>query len=160
MDFRPGLYPQMKALEDRLMEQARQCVRDYGYKESLCFPLIENFWFNVNGKHHTNMVHTHDNTFIAGVFYLKAYPGQGKITLFKEYSQDYVIASQAPIEQYKHISASAISFDPVTSRLILFPGALPHGVGANTTDEDRISVSFNIKMIRNDDERIRIQVIE
>jgi hypothetical protein len=35
----------------------------------------------------------------------------------------------------------------------MFPGFLPHGVERNELDEDRISISFNIKLIRIDDER-------
>jgi len=39
--------------------------------------------------------------------------------------------------------------------LIMFPGWLPHGVSANELDEDRVSLSFNVKIIRTDDERYR-----
>lgn len=153
MDFRPGVYPEMKVLEDKVMAQAQQCIRDYGYREDLCFVALENFWFNINAKNNSNMVHIHDNSFVSGAFYLKAQPNQGKITFYKDYYQDYVTASQAVIDRYTPISASAISFDPITAKLVMFPGSLPHGVGRNEIDEERISVSFNIKLIRTDDER-------
>jgi uncharacterized protein (TIGR02466 family) len=153
MDFRPGKYPEMKELEDKIQEQAEQCVRDYGYRPDSGFVVIENFWFNINKKYNTNMVHIHDNSFVSGAFYLKARPGQGKITFYKSFSQDYIVASTAPVDRYTAISASAISFDPVTSRLVMFPGYLPHGVGVNELDEDRISISFNVKFIRTDDDR-------
>ena len=152
-DFRPGLYPEMKPLEDRILAQAQQCIRDYGYDERFCFPVIENFWFNVNNKFNTNMVHIHDNTFIAGAFYLKAYSGQGKITFYKDFYHDYVTASQSQIGRYTPLSASAMSFEPRTGKLMLFPGSLPHGVGVNQTDDERISTSFNVKLVRTDDER-------
>ena len=153
MDFRSGKYPEMKELEDKITNQANQCVRDYGYAENSGFVVLENFWFNINVKNNTNMVHIHDSSLISGVFYIKAKPGQGKITFYKSFSQDHVIASVAPITNYTSISAAAISFDPMTRKLIMFPGSLPHGVGRNELDEDRISISFNVKYIRTDDER-------
>jgi uncharacterized protein (TIGR02466 family) len=154
-DFRAGTYPEMKQLEDRILEQAEQCVRDFGYREDLCFVDIENFWFNINHKNHTNAVHTHDNSFISGVFYLKARHGHGNINFYKSYGQDFIVASQATIGQFTSLSASAMSFVPESQKLIMFPGWLPHGVERNELDEDRISISFNVKIIRTDDDRYR-----
>jgi uncharacterized protein (TIGR02466 family) len=152
-DFRPGIYAEMKILEDAILEQAKHCVRDFGFNEEFCFPIIENFWFNVNRKYNTNMVHIHDASFVSGVYYLQAKPGQGKITMYKNSMQDFCTVSSAPISRFTAISASAISYEPLTRRLIIFPGWLPHGVSVNTLDEDRISVSFNVKLIRTDDAR-------
>jgi uncharacterized protein (TIGR02466 family) len=152
-DFRPGVYVETKFLEEKLQAQAEQCVRDYGYYETACHVVIENFWFNINTQNNSNMVHIHDNSFLSGVFYVKATPDQGSITVYKNYALDYIVSSQAPIQQYTNVSASAISYVPNTGKLILFPGMLPHGVGYNPTTNDRISLAFNIKLIRTDDER-------
>lgn len=152
-DFRPGTYPELERLEQKLMEQAHNCIRDFGYNESVCFPLMENLWININRKGNTNSVHIHDNSFVSGAYYVKARPDQGKIIFYKSYNQDYIISSLAPIVGHTPASASAIAFAPETSKLIMFPGWLPHGVERNDTDEDRISISFNIKLIRTDDDR-------
>ncbi len=154
-DFRPNTHPEMKVLEDLIMEQAHRSIHDYGYNPNTCFPVIENYWFNINKKGNGNAVHIHDNSFLSGSLYLKAYPGQGKITFYKSYAQDYIVASQAVLENYTTISASAISYEPNTGKVVMFPGYLPHGVGFNPTDDDRISVAFNVKLIRTDDERYR-----
>jgi ectoine hydroxylase-related dioxygenase (phytanoyl-CoA dioxygenase family) len=69
--------------------------------------------------------------------------------------QDFIIASAAPMQNYTPISAAAIAYEPQSSKLILFPGWLPHGVERNTTEEDRVSVSFNVKLVRTDDERLQ-----
>lgn len=156
-DFRPGTYPEMQQLEDKIIEQAHNSLRDYGYSEQFSIITIENFWFNINRKGNSNAVHIHDNSFLSGCFYLKATPNQGNITFYKNHAMDYIVASQAVIERYTPISASAIAFDPQTGKLVMFPGYLPHGVGHNPTNEDRISVAFNIKLFRTDDERYRIQ---
>jgi uncharacterized protein (TIGR02466 family) len=152
-DFRPGTHPEMVVLESKIKAQAENAVRDFGYREDLCFILMENFWININERGHTNSVHTHDNSFVSGAYYIKASEGQGNITFYKSYSQDFIIASQAVVDRYTPISASAITFKPKTGKLIMFPGWLPHGVERNESDENRISISFNIKLIRTDDER-------
>jgi uncharacterized protein (TIGR02466 family) len=152
-DFRPGVYPEMKQLEDKIQVQAEQCVRDYGYNESVCHLIIENFWFNINSQNNSNMVHIHDNSFLSGTFYVKATPDQGSITFYKNHALDYIVTSQAPIDRYTSVSASAITYEPMTGKLLMFPGMLPHGVGYNPTTEARISLAFNIKLIRTDDER-------
>ena len=150
-DFRPNAYPVLSELVNQIIKQAEQCVRDYGYHESLCAVHIDNMWININEKNNTNSVHIHDNSFISGVYYVKARPGQGNINFYKNYHHDYIIASQAPIAQYTSISASAMSYPPITGRLMMFPGSLPHGVERNELDEDRISISFNVRLMRLDD---------
>jgi uncharacterized protein (TIGR02466 family) len=151
-DFRPGTHPALKELEEKIITQAEQCIRDYGYVENQCHVFIGNMWININGKDNTNSVHIHDNSFISGAYYVKARPGQGNINFYRDHYHDYSIASQAPIDHYTPISASAISYPPITKRLMLFPGSLPHGVERNELDEDRISISFNVRLIRKDDE--------
>ena len=41
-------------------------------------------------------------------------------------------------------TSSTWSYPPQEGRLILFPAWLSHGVRENETDEDRISISFNL----------------
>jgi len=147
-DFEAGLYPELATLESKILWQAHNCIRDYGYDENECLLGIGNMWINFNGLNNTNSVHIHDNAFVSGVFYVKAKPGQGTLNLYRCYSQDYIIASQARVATYTPISASAISYHPETGKLIMFPGHLPHGVERNELDEDRISISFNVKLMR------------
>jgi uncharacterized protein (TIGR02466 family) len=150
MDFKAGVHPELKQLEDKILSQAQQCVRDYGYVEEKCVVVIDNFWININGKNNSNSVHIHDSSFVSGVYYVKARDGQGNINFYKDYYQDYIIASQAPIHHYTPISASAISYPPRTGRLMFFPGSLPHGVESNQLDEERISIAFNVNLLRKD----------
>ena len=154
-DFRPDAYAEMKPLHDKIMDQVDNCIRDYGYHEVHCYPIMENFWFNINKQGNTNSVHIHDNSFISGVYYVSARPEQGNINVYKNHMQDFIIASAAPMKNYTPISASCIAYEPMSSKLILFPGWLPHGVERNKTDEDRVSVSFNVKLVRTDDERLQ-----
>lgn len=153
MDFRPDVIPELKPLEDLILEQANRCVDDYGYRKDAGFVVIENLWFNINKKGDTNSVHIHDNSFISGAFYVKAIPEQGGIVFYKDYNADYIVASRAPIETHTAISASGIRYEAEKGKILIFPGNLPHGVERNNTDEDRISISWNVKFYRTDDDR-------
>jgi uncharacterized protein (TIGR02466 family) len=159
-DFRPGVHPELAILENKISLQTEQCVLDFGYDPQSCFTVLENLWINVNRRFHSNSVHIHDNSFMSGAFYLKAAPGQGNINFYKSYSQDYAIASAARIAHYTSINNGAITFPPETGKLIMFPGWLPHGVEENESDSDRISISFNTKIIRTDDEYYRTAYTE
>ena len=88
-DFRPDVYAEMKPLYDMIMTQVDNCIRDYGYHEEYCYPIMENFWFNINKQGNTNSVHIHDNSFISGVYYLSAKPGQGNINVYNNNGSDW-----------------------------------------------------------------------
>jgi uncharacterized protein (TIGR02466 family) len=147
-DFESDRHPELADLVKKILNQAENCIRDYGYDEDECMLAMGNMWANINGENHTNSVHIHDNAFLSGAFYVKAEPGQGPINFYKSYSQDYIVASQARVKHYTPISASAMSFHPKVGKLIMFPGYLPHGVERNGTNSDRISISFNVKLMR------------
>ena len=50
------------------------------------------------------------------------------------------------------IRDSDYSYEAVEGGLMLFPAHLEHKVLENKSDEDRISVSFNLNLINNDTE--------
>jgi len=147
-DFPPGRHLEMALLAERILANVRQIARDYGFQEDACWPVLSNFWFNVNGPGSRNSLHIHEDAFIAGAYYLQARPGQGALTLYKDIQQDYILRSQAPVSSLTPLSASAVNYEPVTGRLVLFPGWVPHGVAANPTDEERVSVSFNVRLAK------------
>lgn len=152
-DFLPGTYPELSILENKIMEQANDCLHGYGYDPKYCSLVFNNIWFNINYTYNSNSVHFHDNTFISGCFYLKATPDQGNITFYKNYAMNYIVVSQAILLGNTELSVGTISHAPNTGKLVMFPGYLPHGVGHNPSPETRISMGFNIKLIRTEDNR-------
>lgn len=141
-----GTHVEMKQLENKIIQAANQCFLDFGYREDLYVVNIDSYWFNINGKNNSNMSHIHPCSFLSGVFYLKSQPKNGNINFLKDFDKDYIVTSQATIDQYTILSASAICFEPENQKLIMFPSWLPHSVDKNELDEDRISISFNTKI--------------
>lgn len=151
-DFRPGTYPELASIEKKIIHQSHACVRDYGYNVQTSSIFLENLWINVNRRSNSNSIHTHPSSFISGVFYIKAHGDQGNITFYRDYNQDFNILSAARRDHLTQLNASAVMIVPETGKLIMFPSWLPHGVEVNQSYEDRISISFNLRIRMKDED--------
>lgn len=111
---------------------------------------LQNMWINISPKGAYNIPHVHPHSFLSGVFYIKTPKDCGRIWFIhpsdcieydwkKEYWEVFDI-SNAPI-QYLTVQPK---------RLYLFPSWLKHGVEQNKSEEDRISISFNIGINKNE----------
>ena len=110
---------------------------------------LDSMWININGKGHHNLQHNHPNSDLTGVFYIKSNGEEsGSIVFANPHSySDHTLINLLK-DKEKLFSDPKISFPPVDGRLFLFPARLSHSVMPNTTDNDRISMSFNLTFAR------------
>ena len=104
---------------------------------------ITQSWINIcspNASHHQ---HTHPNSFISGVFYIKVNSGSDKITFINEFMQKKEIKIEKGV-QFNSFNASEWSHYVRKGELILFPSNLTHYVPPVEGESDRISLSFNV----------------
>lgn len=110
------------------------------------------YWYNANPRHTYNREHTHHNSFLSGVYYIKVPANSGNIVFTRSVVEvDRMNFISFQLDQLgKDINNSRLwtqySFKPEEGMLLLFPGHLAHYVESNlTTDEDdlRVSLSFN-----------------
>ena len=90
---------------------------------------IVSMWGNISSKFHYNVIHSHGkipNT-LSGVYYLQTNKNSGCLTLHNEGNIDI-----------------SKNYYPKSGDLIIFPNSTPHSVGINLSNEDRISIAFNI----------------
>ena len=106
-----------------------------------------NGWFNVNQKGNSNQIHTHGGSFISGTYYVQAEQDQSELIFYKNFTEDFVISSAGQIDNFTAISGATCRYPPKTGRLILFPSYVPHGVMPSTSDNERISLAFNMRMV-------------
>ena len=100
-------------------------------------------WVNISPPGASNKPHFHANCHFSGVYYvsLKA-PECGSI-----YFRDPRVASRMmtyPVERGTDFTADEIRMRPEEGRMYVFPGWLEHGVEENESDQDRVSISFNV----------------
>lgn len=100
---------------------------------------VNGAWLNINPKHSYNLCHTHPQSSLSGVLYLATNKKSG----------DIVFYNPAPVEHYPTLHGipsfpSQYTFTPENGDVLIFPSYLEHCVMPNLSDEDRISIGFNI----------------
>ena len=95
---------------------------------------IKDSWVALFKKHNYAHIHSHGEADISGVYYIQT-PPKTTENVGKIFFQDDRMAQERSVE---------IPADQGV--IILFPGYLKHGVQTNTSDVERLSLSFNIKI--------------
>jgi uncharacterized protein (TIGR02466 family) len=126
-----------------LIEKIKESVSEL----SLRFKIVEdlkllNMWINVNNNGGHNKPHTHPQSFFSGVYYVK-YPKDSGDLIFihPNIYHEMFIPKVKELDEY---SSSRWAFTPRKNALIFFPSEIMHYVETNVTNEDRISIAFNI----------------
>ena len=101
------------------------------------FPITQS-WLNKTKKGMFHHVHTHSNSYISGVLYLKTIPND-KIN----FDTTDLFSVIFDIEEYNAFNSQRRWVNLNNYDLLLFPSSLAHSVSTNETEEDRISLSFN-----------------
>ena len=145
-------------VEETIGNFIRVSVREY--LESILFDVdsfnitIENYWLNVNNHGNSNLRHTHPFVDFACVYYLKAPENSGAICLVDP-SSELKMRSAFNSHVYTNISMSknfaplALFYkqEPKEGGLIIFPAHVPHEVVASESEDERMSLAFNISVL-------------
>ena len=99
---------------------------------------IVDSWVNFTGKGEYQNYHNHPLSDISGVYYYQSSLEDGDIK-FK---------SPSSALNFSMLTANNhVSHKPLVGKLLLFPSYLEHAVMVNKTDNIRISISFNIRLV-------------
>lgn len=114
----------------------------YGWKIKDVNIRIQYMWAIINKKNDFNVVHTHPNCFLSAAYYVRASKNCGRFTVESpNIARRYAYPS---IEKQNELNVDVASLDIEEGDLLIFPSYLPHKVGKNQSDEDRIVISFNV----------------
>ena len=109
---------------------------------------ITGMWSVINSKNSYNQRHFHPNCNLSAAYYVKAKEKCGKIKFFDPVDQKVM---QAPHKtKDTNFSAEAVTFTPNEGDLLIFPSYLHHSVEENKSEEERIVISFNVKVLNDD----------
>ena len=103
---------------------------------------IYNSWVNVNGRGAYNARHIHSRSYVSGVYYLRAPENCGDIIFHTPLIAKEMI--DAKYSEFSAISANKLVYPATAGRGYIFPSWIGHSVEPNNSDEDRISISFNV----------------
>ena len=106
------------------------------------------YWIMINSPNSYNAGHTHPNSHLSGVFWIKSPKNSGNLKFinpsnFKAYVElrSYVDEFYLDTNVYE-----AYVYTPIAGNMITFPSHVIHEVDNNESKQDRIAVSYNITL--------------
>ena len=109
--------------------------------------VIDNMWFNLYPPGATNESHYHINSFMSGVFFVKSPQKSGSLIFERDKKEDYIIKSFLGQDCNSSYSCSTWEYESKENLLLIFPGWINHRVSKNLSSHDRISISFNTRLV-------------
>ena len=106
-------------------------------------------WKNINEPGNFNIKHVHPEADFSGVLWIKVQENCGNIlfetpNFFEKYQELHSYTDEFALKTNSYMT---YFFYPKEGKILIFPSSLSHQVEENKSDEDRISYSFNIKLI-------------
>ena len=131
---------EFKPICDRILAVARTIAESQKYHPELGFELEA--WVNVSDPGASNAVHIHPNCHLSGVYYIQIPTNCGSI-YFRDPRLMSLMTPPAITEETV-FTANEARMLPEEGRMYVFPSWLEHGVEVNRSDQDRVSISFNV----------------
>jgi uncharacterized protein (TIGR02466 family) len=112
-------------------------------KKHVKFRMLNSWCMKLN-KNDWAVNHTHDNSFISGVLYLKTYKNSGNLILHRNKLLNIFPSSvKIEFEKINEINCEYYSITPEEGDIIFFPSQLEHSVTKNLNEKDRYCCAFN-----------------
>jgi uncharacterized protein (TIGR02466 family) len=118
---------------------------NYGFKDNVSWS-YNSIWINLNKPGCSNAPHVHFNSQLSGIFYVKVPLNSGTTRFFNP-------SLMYPLEGFKlqsflerSLEYSCYIWNPVEGQLLMFPSTLLHDVNANQSNDERITISFNLNL--------------
>ena len=133
--------------DDILQNFLTNCLSEFPPIEK-SIKLFVSAWININPPEAFNLKHNHPTSDLSGVLWIKSQKDCGNIVFDSPRS----FATHREIECYNEDFKEnnnyfhSFHFNPTAGRILVFPSHLDHHVDFNESQEDRISVSFNIRL--------------
>ena len=103
---------------------------------------ITGCWATVLARGAAHKLHSHPNNYLSGVYYVCARPGADTINFHDPRQQTAVI--RPPVVELTAENTDQVVIKVRDGTLLMFPSYLEHSVDADASDEERVSVSFNV----------------
>ena len=133
-----------KKFSDYLIPPVTELLKSYRILKEI---RIVQMWLNINGPNSYNVCHRHPGSDLSGVIWVKQTPESGRFVFDNLDNIDQILTvsmnSQYLVE--KNMLPEIVP-EYSDGTIIIFPSMLTHRVEINETNEDRISISFNLKI--------------
>ena len=103
---------------------------------------ITGCWANVLAKGAAHRAHSHPNNFLSGVYYVQTHAVADTINFHDPRNQTGII--RPAVSELTAENTDQVVVRVKNGTLLIFPSYLQHSVDANASEEERISISFNV----------------
>ncbi len=106
------------------------------------------YWIMINPPNSYNTSHTHPDAHLSGVMWIKTPENSGNLRFNNPYEFSGYTECNSYIEEVQDNTGffPTYYFYPMVGKMLTFPSSLRHEVFVNESNEDRIAVSYNIKI--------------
>ncbi len=127
-----------------ILPEIEQVMNDMNWEKEKQIAKINNIWAIINTGGSANLRHQHGNSTISGAYYVRAPINSGDIVFYDP--RPAPIFSHPNVSNPNLLNAQVNGISPKEGALVLFPSFLDHSVNENLSNEERIVISFNIKI--------------
>lgn len=102
-------------------------------------------WANINGRGDSNDMHNHAASHWSGVYYVQVPEKAGELCLFDP--RPNINMTNSGNQFLDIFQQSPERIEPRVGTMVIFPSWLQHSVSAQQSDEERISIAFNLRFL-------------
>lgn len=106
-----------------------------------------NMWININYKGNYNIAHCHPQSDLSGVLWVKCPKNCGSLDFYcpdAHVNDTQIQNTRFDIKNEYNLHGVYSYATPQEGTIVVFPSHLMHGVDPNESDEERISIAFNL----------------
>ncbi|MEM7749710.1 MAG: TIGR02466 family protein [Pseudomonadota bacterium] len=137
--------PEFAQLEPHLIEHANEFARSIQLKLSNSSLILDSIWVNILEPGGAHSAHIHPNSVISGTYYVDIY-GDSSAIRFEDPRLAMMMAAPPRLANAAMDNRTFIDIKPKTGMLLLWESWLRHEVPVNLSNNDRISISFNLSL--------------
>ena len=127
-----------------ILPAIEQVMIDMNWEKQKQTAKINNMWAIINTGGAANLRHQHGNSTISGAYYVRAPRNSGDIVFYDP--RPAPVFSHPNVVNPNLLNTQINGISPKEGALVLFPSFLDHSVNENLSNEERIVISFNIRI--------------
>ena len=141
--FQPKNMEQNKEVYKSLSDKIKLISKNIFSRHKIIYDTFEitSMWTNIINENHNINPHSHANSFLSGVYYLKTDENSSNIVFSDPRIQSMMIRPK--VSEWTLHNCISWSVKPKENSIIFFPSWLQHSIELNKSKE-RISIAFNI----------------
>ena len=106
------------------------------------------YWIMINPPNSYNTSHTHPDAHLSGVMWIKTSENSGDLMVTNPFDFSGFVECHSYLKEVQDNTGfyPTYNFYPTVGKMLTFPASLRHEVKVNESNEDRIAVSYNIRI--------------